>query len=150
MKKKFLSRGLFGFPIGIAIGQIMLIIVSLTMGKGHFLAVTPELLELAGSEIRAVILQTVLCGIIGFIFAGSSIIWELSSWSILRQSATYFLITALTMLPIAYFANWMEHSMRGVLSFLLVFLIIFLIVWLVNYIMWKNKITKMNDKVKHF
>lgn len=150
MKKKFLLRGLLGFPIGIAIGQFMLIIVSVMMGRGHFLAVTPELLSYAGSEIEAVILQTILCGVIGFIFAGSSIIWDKNSWSILRQSATYFLITALTMLPIAYFANWMEHSIRGMLSFLLVFLIIFIIVWLVNYVMWKNKITKLNDKVKHF
>lgn len=148
--KEFFKRGLVGFPIGIAIGQIFTIIVSLMIGEGDYIMITPEFLNYVGSEIGAVTFQTLLCGFIGFMFAGSSIIWEKSEWSIARQTATYFSITALTMLPIAYLANWMEHSLAGFLEFLLVFVIIFLLLWLIQYIFWRKRIEEINSKVKNF
>jgi hypothetical protein len=148
--KEFFKRGLLGFPIGIAIGQVFTIVISLIIGNGHYLMITPEFLNYVGSEIGAVILQTILCGFIGFMFSGSSIIWEKSEWSIAKQTATYFIITSLTMLPIAYLANWMEHSFKGFIEFMLVFVIIFLALWLVQYIFWRKRIEEINSKVKNF
>ncbi len=54
---------------------------------------------MVGSEINAVILQTVLSGMIGTVFSASSVIWEIEYWSITKQTTIYFFITSV------FFAN---------------------------------------------
>lgn len=144
MKKKIILRGLLGLPIGIAIGFVITLIVSVCIGRGSFYPVTPELVDMMGNELNAVILQTVLCAVMGAGFAAASVIWELDSWSLAKQSGIYFLIISVIMLPIAYFANWMKHTVVGVLSYAGIFVAIFAAVWLVQYFIWKQKIKKMN------
>ena len=147
MKKKILMRGLFGLPTGIAIGFVITLIISICIGNGSFYPVTPELIDAAGNELNAVILQTVLCAIMGAGFAAASIIWELDSWSLAKQSGIYFMIISVIMLPIAYFTNWMKHTALGVLSYVAIFIAIFVVVWLSQYLLWKRKIKQMNTLV---
>ena len=147
MKKKILMRGLFGLPTGIAIGFVITLIISICIGNGSFYPVTPELIDATGNELNAVILQTVLCAIMGAGFAAASIVWELDSWSLAKQSGIYFMIISVIMLPIAYFTNWMKHTALGVLSYVAIFVAIFVVVWLSQYLLWKRKIKQMNTLV---
>lgn len=140
-------RGLFGLPTGIAIGFVITLIISICIGNGSFYPVTPELIDATGNELNAVILQTVLCAIMGAGFAAASIIWELDSWSLAKQSGIYFMIISVIMLPIAYLTNWMKHTALGVLSYVAIFVAIFVVVWLSQYLLWKRKIKQMNTLV---
>ena len=149
MKKKIIMRGLFGLPAGIAFGFIITIIISACIGKGIYYPVKPSLIDVAGSELNAVILQTVLCGIMGAGFAMASVIWKLDSWSLAKQSGIYFLIVCVITLPVAYIANWMEHSVVGFLSYAGIFTAIFIAVWFIQYLAWKQKIKKINARVKN-
>ena len=123
MKKKTIRRGLFGLPIGIAIGFVITLIISACVGDGSFYPVAPEL------------------------------IGELDSWSLAKQSGIYFLTISIIMLPVAYFANWMKHSLAGVLSYVGLFLAIFVVVWISQYLLWKRNIKRMNafvsEEAKH-
>lgn len=148
MKKKLIMRGLLGMPVGISIGFIITIIISAFVGDGEFYAVTAELMASMGNELNAVILQTVLCGIMGIGFAMASVIWEIDSWNLAKQSAVYFVIISAVMLPIAYVANWMKHSAAGVISYIGIFAAIFVTVWLTQYFSWKVKIKKINARVE--
>ena len=147
MKKKIIMRGLLGLPTGIAIGFVITLIISACIGNGSFYPVTPELIDTMGNELNAVILQTVLCAVMGVGFAAASVIWELDSWSLAKQSGIYFTIISVIMLPIAYVTNWMKHTALGVLSYVAIFAAIFIIVWLSQYLLWKRKIKKMNALV---
>lgn len=147
MKKKIIMRGLLGLPTGIAIGFVITLIISACIGNGSFYPVTPELIDTMGNELNAVILQTVLCAVMGVGFAAASVIWELDSWSLAKQSGIYFMIISVIMLPIAYVTNWMKHTALGVLSYVAIFVAIFIIVWLSQYLLWKRKINKMNALV---
>lgn len=147
MKKKIIMRGLLGLPTGIAIGFVITLIISACIGNGSFYPVTPELIDTMGNELNAVILQTVLCAVMGVGFAAASVIWELDSWSLAKQSGIYFMIISVIMLPIAYVTNWMKHTALGVLSYMAIFVAIFIIVWLSQYLLWKRKIKKMNALV---
>ena len=138
VKKKTIRRGLFGLPIGIAIGFVITLIISACVGDGSFYPVTPELIGAMGNELNAVILQTVLCAVVGAGFAAASVIWELDSWSLAKQSGIYFLTISIIMLPVAYFANWMKHSLAGVLSYAGIFTAIFVVVWISQYLLWKR------------
>ena len=142
-----MKRGLFGFPVGIAVGFVITLMISACVGDGSFYPVTPELIESMVSELNAVALQTALCGLMGTGFAMASLIWELDSWSLARQSGVYFALACMIMLPVAYIANWMEHSLGGFLAYVGIFVAIFLAVWLAQYLSWKRKIRKMNERV---
>lgn len=147
MKKKVILRGLFGLPVGIAIGFVITLLISICIGDGAFYPVTPELIQMMGNQLNAVILQTILCAILGGGFAMASVIWEIDSWSLAKQSGVYFLVISVVMLPIAYFANWMKHSITGVLSYVGIFVMIFAAVWISQYLLWKRRIKKMNARI---
>ena len=59
----------------------------------------------------------------------------------------YFLIISLIMLPIAYAAYWMEHSVAGFLSYFGVFVLIFAVIWGVQFAIGKWNVKKMNEKI---
>ena len=149
MKKKIIQRGLLGFPLGIAIGFIITVFISICAGDGLFYPVTPELIETMGNELNAVVLQTALCGIMGSGFAAASVIWDMDSWSLVKQSGIYFAIACIVMFPISYFTNWMKHSVAGILSYVGIFIGIFILAWMIQYFSWKSKIKKMNDGVNN-
>ena len=148
MKKKIILRGLFGLPVGIAIGFVITLLISICIGDGYFYPVTPELIQTTGNELNAVVLQTIMCAILGGGFAMASVIWEIDSWSLAKQSGIYFSIACVTMFPIAYITNWMKHNAIGILSYVGIFVAIFVITWLVQYFVWKRKVKRMNDGVR--
>ena len=129
--------------------HIITLIISACIADGTFYSVTPELAERMGNELNAVILQTVLCGVLGAGFAAASVIWELDSWSLAKQSGMYFLVIGVILLPIAYVTNWMQHTVAGFLSYIGIFVGIFVAVWLSQYLCWKQRIKKINDRVRH-
>jgi len=148
MKKKLIQRGLLGVLLGIAIGYVITVIVSICIGDGLFYPVNLKLVNMMGNELNAILLQTALSGIMGTGFAMASVIWEIDSWSLAKQSGIYFAIACMVMLPISYFANWMPHSTGGILSYVGIFVAIFLFTWLVQYSVLKRKVKKMNEGIK--
>lgn len=148
MKKRTLLRGVLGFPLGIAIGYVITIFISIGKGEGYYFPCVPELIEQMGNEINAVIVQTVLSGLLGAAFGASSVIWEIDDWSLVKQTGIYFAITSVVMLPFAYFMFWTEHSVKGIVRYFGIFAAIFIIIWLSQYLIGKYTVTKMNSKLK--
>lgn len=147
MKKQIIKRSLWGFPLGITLGYLITILISLGWANGYYVPCVPELILATGNEINAVILQTLLSGIIGTGFAASSVIWDIDNWSTVKQTGIYFSIISIIMLPIAYLTYWMEHSVRGFLIYFGIFVFIFAISWITMYVVGKNNVKKMNAKL---
>lgn len=145
MKKKILMRCLSGFPLGVFIGYVISIVISLIWAEGYYSPCVPELIDTVGNEINAVMLQAFLCGVLGMGFAASSVIWEIENWGIVKQTGIYFLIVSVIMMPIAYITYWMEHSLKGVVSYFGIFFLIFAAVWFIQYIRARQSVKKMND-----
>lgn len=124
-----------------------MILISLGWANGYYSPCVPDLITAMGNEINAVIIQTVLCGLLGSGFSVSSVIWEIEDWSIVKQTGIYFLIISVIMLPIAYFMYWMEHSVTGFLSYFGIFILIFAVIWIVQFIIGKKNIKRMNEKL---
>ena len=120
MKKTMIKRSVIGFPIGIAVGYLITIVISLCWAKGFYSPCVPELISVMGNEINAVILQTLLCGLLGTGAAAGSVVWENEHWSIVKQTGIYFLLLSAFMMPVAYFNYWMEHSAGGFLSYFVI------------------------------
>lgn len=147
MKKKIMLRGALGFPLGIAMGYLITIFISLGWANGHYSPCVPELISIMGNEIHAVILQALLCGLLGAGFGASSVIWEIEHWSLVKQTGVYFLIIAIIMMPIAYFTYWMEHSIIGFLSYFGIFALIFILIWAIQFIIGRCNVKKMNARL---
>ena len=139
MKKEALFRGLLGVPLGIALGHIISLLASLGLAGGEFSPCVPSLVQAMGSEVAAVALQTGLSGLLGAAFGAGSLV---------KQTGVYFLIGSLAMLPIAYLAHWMEHSLRGILGYFLIYLAIFAGIWAIQYLTWRRRIGKLNQKLE--
>lgn len=148
MKKEILKRSLFGAPIGIAIGVIITIIISLTVGDGRFYAVVPELVNDMGSEINAVILQTVLSMVYGAAWAGASVVWDAEGWSLLKMTLVHLAVASVATFPIAYFARWMPHTLTGILMYIGIFLFIYAGIWISQYSAMKKRVKELNEKIK--
>lgn len=146
--KKMLLRAFIGFFIGIATGQIISVIISLSLGGEDFSPCAPDLVTSVGSENAAVALQSLLCGIMGMGFAAASVVWELDNINIAAQTGICFLMYSVFMFPTAYFAYWMEHSVIGFLTYFGIFAVIFVTMWIGQYFVWRKKVNEINDGLK--
>ncbi|MBQ3601457.1 MAG: DUF3021 domain-containing protein [Lachnospiraceae bacterium] len=149
MKKELISRIFVGLLGGIVLSYLITIGISISLGDGTYYPCVPSLAERFGSEILAVIVQTVLSAFLGAGFGGSSLIWEKDDWSLLKQTGVYFAIVTVLMITVAYICEWMEHSVRGVLCYFAIFFAIFVIVWVIQVVIWKRCIAKINAKITH-
>lgn len=147
MKKKILSRCLLGAPIGLTVSVVITILVSLiTQRGGRYFPVVPELVADCGSELGAVVLQTVLSFVYGAAIGGASVVWE-TEWSLLKQTVLHLVIVSLSMLPIAYFCRWMPHSLAGILVYIGIFIAVYAVIWLSQYRSMKKRVQQMNERV---
>lgn len=148
MKKKIILRSLLGFPLGVFLGYTITILISAIAGNGNYVPCMPQLVEDMGSEIGAVLLQFILSGLLGTACAGGSAVFEMEHWGITKQTIVHFIVLSFSMLPIAYFSHWMEHSVVGFLLYFGVFISLYIVVWLIQYSVWKKRITQMNKKLR--
>ena len=148
MKKEILKRCLFGAPIGLAIGTIITIIISLSVGDGTFYAVVPSLITDMGSEINAVMLQTALAMLYGAAWAGASVVWDAEGWSLLKMTLVHLAIASVATFPVAYFARWMPHTLSGVLLYIGIFLFVYAGIWVSQYTAMKKRVQQMNEKIQ--
>ncbi len=148
MKKEVLKRAALGSVVGIALGQVISVIISLCVGTGEFIICAPEFTESMGNEMTAAAVQTLLCAVMGAGFAGASVIWEIEKLNIAAQTGICFGIYSLIMFPIAYFSYWTEHTVSGCLTYFAYFAGTFVIIWIVRYFSWRNKIKAINNKIK--
>lgn len=147
MKKKVLLRSLLGAPLGLAIMYAITLFMSLCVGNGTYYSVQPILIQEYGSEMNAVLLQAFSGILIGAVCAGATVIWEMETWSLLRMTITHLLIISVPMMPVAWFMQWMPHSIFGVLSYIGIFAVIYATIWFSQYFAMKKKIMAMNTRL---
>ncbi len=148
MKKMMLIRGLYGFPSGVTIGVFISLFVSWCIGDGRFYPVNPDLVAALGTEWTAVLVQLLVCGMIGMVGSAASVIWLIDHWSLARQSCLNFIILFMLIFLSGYFLSWFPLSLVSFIVFTLTFTLIFLIVWITEYLLLRHKIKNMNERMR--
>lgn len=146
--KKIVLRCLAGALFGVAFGYIITVMISLTMADGNFYPVVPQLEVDFGSQMNAVLIQTILCFVYGAAWAGAGLVWEQESWSLLKQTAVHFIICSLATFPIAYLLQWMQHSVSGVIIYFAIFIVIYAVIWFLQYSAMKKRISQINLRMQ--
>ena len=147
MKKKALLISICGLAFGIALGQLISIVISVVKGDGMFYAVVPELMSDWVTELNAVIVQAVLLGVLGTVLGAASVVWEFDSWSLTKQTVTHFCLFAVTFTVIAYVLYWIPRSVGGVIASTVVFIAIYAAIWCGSYFPYKRKVKQINDEL---
>lgn len=142
--KRFIQSGAFG----ISIGFLIILFGSLIKGDGNFYIAAPSTINQFGSEVNAALAQTIGTFIVGGTFGLASLVNDRDDYSIAKQTAIHFLITAPTMMVIAYVLRWMERSAQGILIYFIVFVTIYFLSWLGQYLYWKNQLKDINKGLK--
>ena len=106
---------------------------------------TPALLAQVGSEVGAFSLQMAAAMLIGAIWSGASVIWEVERWSLLRQTLTHFLLCSVVCLPIAWAMGWMADQPGW---YLFGFVAMYAGIWLINYLQIRRRVREINEKLK--
>lgn len=144
--RKILSRCALGMVIGVFVNYLVAVSISLIVGDGYFYPCAEDFASQFNTEIAAVAVQFILAAIMGAGIGAGTLVWE-TERSIVWQTAVYFIIISLTMLPIAYACHWMQHSVSGVLGYIGIFLIVFIFWWAVQYTIYKIKLKKINSNL---
>lgn len=147
MKKEIIRRCLIGAPAGVAVCFIEAILQSYYFGGERFYPVVPAMAERFGGELNAVAIQTAFVLLYGAMWGGTSVIWE-NDWSLLRQTLTHLAIVSLATFPVAWVAQWMAHSVKGVIVYFGMFFVIYFLVWVIMTTISRIQIRKINSELK--
>ena len=149
MKKKLLFRSLIGAPIGVLVSLIITIVFSLCLGHGEYFPAPHELIDwCGGNKTTAVIVQMICSLFVGAVCAGSSVIWEIEKWSLLKQTLINFAVIAVPFFGLGYVMNWMPHNIYGALGYVGGFVGSYIVMWCSIYFSIKAKIKKMNERLQ--
>ena len=148
MINKLIKRALMGFVYGVFIGQTILILESLIVGDGNFYAVSTYLVQHTRTRIAAVIIQYFITAIIGMTFAGTTVIFEIDSWSIVAQTFVHFLITSVVMFFAGFLCGWFPHTVGSTLIWFAVFIVVYVIMWVCFTLYYRKKTKAINDSLK--
>ena len=107
----------------------------------------PGLFALTVSEGGAVTLRAAVACLVGAGFAGSSVVWEIEHWGLVRQTGVYFLLLALFMLPAAYLMHWMEHSLAGFAWYFGAFAVLFVLLWAAELLAGRHSVRRLNARL---
>ena len=86
--------------------------------------------------------------LVGAVSGGSSVIWEIEKWSLLKQTLIHFAVIAIPFFSIGYVMNWMPHYLYGALGYVGGFILVYLVMWFSIYFSIKVKIKKMNKHLQ--
>ncbi|WP_169716182.1 DUF3021 domain-containing protein [Ureibacillus manganicus] len=143
-----MQRITVGGIIGLIICQIVLVFISLGVGEGKFIAVSPNFEKLIQHEVLAFILQNLGFALIGITFALCGLFFEIARWSMARQYVTHFSITSIVLVSIV-FTIWTPETIWNVLILLFNFSLTYFITWTVQYKVSKRDIDQINALIQN-
>lgn len=147
MKKDIIFRFWIGLSIGELIGIIINVIISLGTGHGKYIAVMPQLMRYFNNEISAVIIQYVLVGAIGVVFAESAMVFNIEKWSFLKKCIMHFLISVIFYIPFVYLC-YMPQNFKSVIIMLINFIFTYAFTWFIQYKVNCRDVKEINERIQ--
>ena len=145
--KRVLMRFLIGASTGILLGYLVNLIISLGVGKGEYEPAMPQLVAYCGTELRAVLVQTLLTALIGVGFAEAGFLFLIDRWSFLKQCVVHFFATMAFYLPFALLC-WFPVRWESIGGILCSILATYSITYLINYRICQKDVEQINRMVQ--
>ena len=126
-----------------AVGMILGIFI----GAGFWYLMSGEAPGTAAG-LSALMLHLLMSGVLGMVANGSSVIYEIEEWSIVRATITHFIIAMGAFYVIAFTLGWFSPSDPAcwIMSAIMVF--VYFVIWMVQSLVFKHKVKRMNEELR--
>lgn len=88
-----------------------------------------------------------LTGLIGAVFGGASILYDIERWSFLKQGICHFLVTAMVWIPISVFLWGLGKYVTTLISIVISFAVTYGVTWWMQYLRCRENIRQINEKL---
>ena len=129
MYKRALLRGFLGYMAGCMIGLCF----ALQNKEFTFMGALPGIL---------------LGGIPGAIIAGTTVVYDIEKWSLLRATVTHFLLTMGVIFLACFVLKWFLPWSTEFWILLATEVVGYIIIWLIMHFRYKEEVRKLNELLK--
>lgn len=152
MWKKSVSRGVVSFALCVTVNILVLMIktmstVKMTGDAQAMPELVPEYAAFFDNPFMALMVQTLLCGLIGFAFGCCSVIMEIARWSMVRQAVVHFLLTACVWVPVSIFCWGLGRYLISFISVFLSMVFTYTVVWTCQIIICRREVARINAQL---
>ena len=98
----------------------------------------------------ALALYLALSGLIGAVNMGSTTIYDLEHWCLLRCTATHFVISMSTVCSVGFSQGWFSLRDPVTLWILAICVVVYIVIWLIMYLRYNRKIRRINAALKRW
>lgn len=123
--------------------------LGLLVGLG-FLAASGFGAYSAQHGLGRLMLYLLLSGVLGAVNMGSSTIYSLERWGLLRCTLTHFCITMTSVCAVGLALGWLSLRQPGTLWMLAGCTVVYFIIWLVMYLIYKRQIRRINAALRRW
>ncbi len=102
------------------------------------------------TELNAVLIETLLIIIVGMFFAGSSVVWDIDEWNLIKQTLVYFFINLIPVLVLYWFNNMKTFTVKSFIISYLVYTFIFVGIWIFKYLSHRKSVNDINQGLKKY
>lgn len=95
-------------------------------------------------DIVQFVLYYLMGGLNGAVCMGFTVVYDIEKWSILRATATHFLITFTSLLTFAFVTGWFKPGEPTFYVTIIICLVVYVFIWLTQYLIFKRKVKRMN------
>ena len=130
LKSKSIIKSLIGFILGVFVG--------LMFSAGY------DALEIN----TYFLVHLLLSGVLGAVCMGSTGIYDIESWGILRSTLTHYALCMGTFVVIALVLGWFEGNLPMLLIFIVIMTGIYALIWIFESLYWRRTVRRMNARLK--
>ena len=131
--KKGLILGLIGFAVGVPVGLVFL----LARSSG-------------GESVMRIAIHLILSGVLGGVGIGTSVVYEVESWSVTRCTVTHFVILFTTYFAIGFSLGW--FPLNDIVTYIMIgsYIAGYFMIWLIMYLVSKKQAQELDEELKRW
>lgn len=152
MWKKCLWRGAVSYTACVTVNVLILMVKTMSMvritgDKQTLPDLVPEYAAHFENPFMALMVQTLLCGLIGFAFGACSVIMEIAKWSMVRQAVVHFVLTACVWVPVSIFCWGLGRYWISFVCVFLGMLFTYTVTWTCQIIVCRKEVARINEQL---
>lgn len=147
MRKTIIRRAVIGFLIGMLVGNL---IAFLTCDRtaDPVVIVTDKLIQRTGSVSAALIVQTLLSGLLGAVSMGGTVLYDIEEWGLTRTALTHFSLILCTFYAVALGCAWIGPVWQDLLIMGAFEAVGYFIVWLIMFMIYRKQTKELNELIR--
>jgi len=144
-RKWLLTACIMGFVLGALIGNG--IVIAFGSSSEGIVFVSHELARRLG-ETPALIVQTILSGIVGIIGFVSTKVYHSERFSILAATLIHMAISMTALIIVGRYLEWFGDSLQELLMFLIIPAAMYAMIWFSVYMSYRAEIRRINESLE--